>query len=68
MEMIQFMGRLQKWDCYETYLLYEEYVLIQDNPLSFTIPDGDLITSDMMRVFLNAAYYATGKQVCLMES
>ena len=66
--MIYFDGRLQRWDCYETFLLYMEYLEIQGNVMEFEIPDGEVITAEMMIFFLNAAYFSVGKPMCLVES
>ena len=54
--MIEFSGRYQQYDCYETYLLCEEFDKIAGNHVGFRIPEGVVLTCDMMRYFLKAAY------------
>lgn len=58
--MIEFMGSYQVYDCYETFLLYEEFETIPDNHLSFVVPEGEMLTCSMMRTFLKAAYLSKG--------
>lgn len=58
--MIEFEGNYQIYDCYETFLLYEEFCKIPDNRVSFKIPEGIVLTCDMMEAFLKVAYLAKG--------
>lgn len=52
--------KYQRYECYEAYLLYEEFLNIPDNKIEFRIPEGMIITCDMMRAFLKVAYAAKG--------
>ena len=58
--MIEFSGRYQQYDCYETYLLCEEFDKIAGDHVGFHIPEGVIVTCDMMRCFLKAAYLSRG--------
>lgn len=58
--MIEFSGRYQQYDCYETYLLCEEFDHISGGYVGFHIPEGVIVTCDMMRCFLKAAYLSRG--------
>lgn len=51
----------QKYESYETFLLYQES--IPDNPFSFQLPEGMMMTSDMIHTFLQAAYNAKGLSI-----
>lgn len=53
----------QKYESYETFLLYQEFLSIPDNPFSFQIPEGMTMTSDMIHAFLQAAYNAKGVSI-----
>lgn len=48
----------QKYESYETFLLYQEFLSIPDNPFSFQIPEGMMMTTAMIHTFLRAAYNA----------
>lgn len=58
--MIEFSGRYQQYDCYETYLLCEEFDKIAGDHVGFRIPDGVVLTCDMIRCFLKVAYLNRG--------
>ena len=53
----------QKYESYETFLLYQEFLSIPDNPFSFQIPEGMVMTTDMIHTFLQAAYNAKGVSI-----
>lgn len=54
--MIEFSGSFQQYESYEAYLLCNEFNHIPGNRLTFHIPEGMVITCDMIRCFLKAAY------------
>lgn len=53
----------QKYQSYETFLLYQEFLSIPDNPFSFQIPEGMTMTTAMIHTFLQAAYNAKGVSI-----
>lgn len=53
----------QKYESYETFLLYQEFLSIPDNPFSFQIPEGMMMTTAMIHTFLRAAYNAKGVSI-----
>ena len=53
----------QKYQSYETFLLYQEFLSIPDNPFSFQIPEGMVMTTAMIHTFLRAAYNAKGVSI-----
>ena len=57
------MYNYQKYESYETFLLYQEFLSIPDNPFSFQIPEGMVMTTDMIHTFLQAAYNAKGVSI-----
>lgn len=57
------MYNYQKYESYETFLLYQEFLSIPDNPFSFQIPEGMTMTTDMIHTFLQAAYNAKGVSI-----
>lgn len=65
--MIEFSGSHQQYESYEAYLLCDEFNHIPDNKVGFRIPEGMIVTCDMMRYFLKAAYLYKGIE-CLYES
>lgn len=65
--MIEFSGSHQQYESYEAYLLCDEFNHIPDNKVGFRIPEGMIVTCDMMRCFLKAAYLYKGIE-CLYES
>lgn len=58
--MIEFNGAYQQYESYEAYLLCNEFNHIPGNRLTFRIPEGMVITCDMIRCFLKAAYLDKG--------
>lgn len=58
--MIEFAGKYQQYDCYETYLLCKEFDKIAGDHVEFRIPEGMVVTCDMMRCFLMTAYLSRG--------
>lgn len=44
------MYNYQKYESYETFLLYQEFLSIPDNPFSFQMPEGMTMTSDMIHI------------------
>ena len=58
--MIEFSGSYQQYESYEAYLLCDEFNHIPGNRLTFRIPEGMVITCDMIRCFLKAAYLSRG--------
>ena len=58
--MIEFSGSYQQYESYEVYLLCDEFNHIPGNRLTFRIPEGMVVTYDMMRCFLKAAYLSRG--------
>lgn len=58
--MIEFARKYQQYDCYETYLLCEEFDHISGDYVEFHILEGVIVTCDMMRCFLKAAYLSRG--------
>lgn len=57
------MYNYQKYESYETFLLYQEFLSIPGNPFSFQIPEGMVMTTDMIHTFLQAAYNAKGLSI-----
>lgn len=53
----------QKYESCETFLLYQEFLSIPDNPFSFQIPEGMVMTTDMIHTSLQAAYNAKGVSI-----
>lgn len=43
--------------------MYIEFMNIPDNPLGFDVPNGFMITTDMMRTFIDAAYAIKGVEI-----
>jgi len=58
--MIEFSGSYQQYESYEAYLLCNEFNHIPGNRLTFRIPEGMVVTCDMIRCFLKAAYLSRG--------
>ena len=59
-DMIEFDGSYQQYESYETYLLCDEFNHIPGNRLTFRIPEAMIVTCDMMKCFLKAAYLNIG--------
>ena len=53
--MIEFNGSYQQYESYKVYLLCDEFNQIPDNKVGFRIPEGMIVTCDMMKCFLKAA-------------
>lgn len=47
----------------DTFYLYQEFISIPDNPLSFTCPDGIVITTQIMYGLLRIAYKLVDEEV-----
>ena len=58
--MIKFNGSYQQYESYEAYLLCDEFNQIPNNRLSFHILECMIVTCDMIRCFLKAAYLDKG--------
>ncbi len=58
--MIEFSGSYQQYESYEVYLLCDEFNHIPGNRLAFRIPEGMVVTCDMIRCFLKTAYLNMG--------
>ena len=58
--MIEFSGSYQQYESYNVYLLCDEFNHIPGNRLTFRIPEGMVVTCDMIRCFLKAAYLSRG--------
>lgn len=58
--MIEFSGSYQQYESYEVYLLCDEFNYIPGNRLTFRIPEGVVLTCDMIRCFLKTAYLDKG--------
>lgn len=58
--MIEFSGSYQQYESYEVYLLCDEFNHIPGNRLTFCIPEGMVVTCDMIRYFLKTAYLSRG--------
>lgn len=58
--MIEFSGSYQQYESYEAHLLCDEFNHIPGNRLTFRIPEGMVVTCDMIRCFLKAAYLSRG--------
>jgi|GEM_PF-7024484 len=52
---------LIQFESYDTYLLYQEYLSISDNPFSFQLPDEMILTTRMMYNFLKTSYHVKNK-------
>lgn len=59
-DMIEFDGSYQQYESYEAYLLCDEFDHIPGNRLTFRVPEGMVVTCDMIRCFLKAAYLNIG--------
>lgn len=59
-DMIEFDGSYQQYESYEAYLLCDEFNHIPGNRLTFRVPEGMVITCEMIRHFLKAAYLNIG--------
>ena len=55
-----YVDKCQRYECYEAYLLYEEFLNIPDNRVKLRIPEGMMLTCNMMRTFLKVTYVAKG--------
>lgn len=51
------------YSCKEAMELHIEFLNIPGNPLSFEVPDGMIITVEMMHTFLKAAYHIQGREI-----
>ena len=58
--MIEFSGSYQQYESYEVYLLCDEFNHIPGNRLTFHIPEGMVVTCDMIRCFLKTSYLNMG--------
>lgn len=50
----------QQYESYDTFLLYQEFLSIPNNRFNFELPDGMILTTEMMHTFLRAAYSSLG--------
>lgn len=50
----------QQYESYDTFLLYQEFLSIPNNRFSFELPEGTILTTQMMHDFLRAAYISAG--------
>jgi len=54
---------LIQFENYTAYLLYQEYLSIPNNPFSFQLPEGMILTTQMMHTFIKASYHVTGESI-----
>ena len=50
----------QIYESYDTFLLYQEFMEIPGNTFKFRLPEGMILTTEMMHTFLRAAYMSVG--------
>ena len=50
----------QQYESYDTFLLYQEFLSIPGNRFNFELPEGTILTTQMMHDFLRAAYISAG--------
>ena len=51
----------QIYESYDTFLLYQEFLEIPGNTFKFRLPEGMILTTEMMHTFLRAAYMSVGR-------
>jgi hypothetical protein len=51
----------QIYESYDTFLLYQEFLEIPGNAFKFRLPEGMVLTTEMMHAFLWAAYMSVGR-------
>ena len=51
----------QIYESYDTFLLYQEFMEIPGNTFKFRLPEGMILTTEMMHTFLRAAYMSVGR-------
>ena len=51
----------QIYESYDTFLLYQEFMEIPGNSFKFRLPEGMILTTEMMHTFLRAAYMSVGR-------
>ena len=51
----------QIYESYDTFLLYQEFLEIPGNTFKFRLPEGMILTTEMMHIFLRAAYMSVGR-------
>ena len=51
----------QIYESYDTFLLHQEFLEIPGNAFKFRLPEGMILTTEMMHTFLRAAYMSVGR-------
>ena len=51
----------QIYESYDTFLLYQEFLEIPGNTFKFRLPEGMILTTEMMHTFLRAGYMSVGR-------
>lgn len=51
----------QIYESYDAFLLYQEFLEIPGNTFKFRLPEGMVLTTEMMHTFLQAAYMSVGR-------
>ena len=51
----------QIYESYDTFLLYQEFLEIPGNTFKFRLPEGMILTTEMMHTFLRAVYMSVGR-------
>lgn len=51
----------QIYESYDTFLLYQEFLEIPGNIFKFRLPEGMILTTEMMHTFLRASYMSVGR-------
>lgn len=57
------MEKYVHYDSLEAAILFQEFETIPNNPLSFELPHGFIVTSKMMHTFILAAHNAKGESI-----
>ena len=51
----------QIYESYDTFLLYQEFLEIPGNTFKFRLPEGMILTTEMLHTVLQAAYLSAGR-------
>ncbi|MFQ7528684.1 MAG: hypothetical protein ACLRMN_14740 [Mediterraneibacter gnavus] len=51
----------QIYESYDTFLLYQEFMEIPGNTFKFRLPEGVILTTEMMHTFYGSAYMSVGR-------
>lgn len=63
--MIEFNGSYQQYESYKVYLLCDEFNQIPDNKVGFRIPEGMIVTCDMMKCFFKSCVFEYRNMECV---